>query len=215
MRYSSAEHWAALREEIVAMAVDHDKEPYGFEAEPTKARFTWDHPSACELGCLALENIPPWEDSLRTRPPVRGSKAYWNNAPDWARAAVLDICGRDDWVENVACRLEGSRWANCGMSRRTGRTYSSDDWQNSRIERPYVWQLPDEKTPADTPEWVRNDLRDQWWEGYHASPGKIWTGGQTRFSSRGVKAPCSQIVLADQNDLGRGPPMDLTLGLET
>lgn len=218
MDYDSEQLWQSLQPEIVATTISKSGGIRGHEREPTKiSAGRWSGGTYWSLSCLALENLPPWEKSLRLRPPVRGSKAYWDDAPDWAQASFIAPGEREYWTSNVEVFVRDDHWVYLsGKYEHTGRTYPSDHWQESKLIRPYVWQLPDENTPVDTPALARRSSSGIWELRHYASPGKCYKDGRTRYSSGGDKGVgFVQIVLADPNDPSRVPPMDLTLGLET
>ncbi len=215
MDYGSDRMWEDLDESIVATAVDVDGKPFGFPEEPTKGEDVWcDGGAFISLHCLALANIPPWEESLRTRPVVRGSDEYWANAPAWANWAVVMESGYDYWSESEPMQVDGDWWLQASAMVSARKDLSADNWRNSKIQRPYAWKPPDENTPADTPVFERDFVHQKWKASHTASSGRVWIDGCTSHTSA-TTIGRNQIVLADPNDPSRVPPTDLLVGLET
>lgn len=218
MDYGSDRMWEDLNPAIIATAVDENLEVHGYEAEPTKKERHWSselryYLPYYKLSALALENIPDdWEKSLRLRLPVRGSKAYWDDAPDWAKAAFINRLGDDHWTSNVDVYVRGHDWIDLGGHYiMTSQMYPTDDWKNSKILRPYAWQTPNQDTPVDTPAWRRGCSTDPWEPTNTAGGRDYWGSGRTSHTGD-YKLHAHQIVLADQNDLSRCPPLDFELG---
>ncbi len=214
MDYGSDRMWEDLDPAIVATAVDSDGVIYGYKTEPTKLPQAWAYGSMSHfLSCLALENIPPWEKSLRTRPVVRGSQAFWDGAPKWANWSAINSLGNMYWHEKEP-RAGVIGWELGGDISGHSRGHSTDNWRNSKIERPYAWKLPDENTPVDTKAWRRGCPDDPWKKANTAGGCYYWNEGRTWWTG-GCLRHANQIVLADEDDLSRVPPTDLKLGLET
>ena len=212
--YNGRELWRYLDPKIVAMVVDEHGVPHGYEKEPCQGRPGFiEGGEYHDLTCLGLTNIPPWKESRRTRPPVRGSEAYWAGAPDWAEWSTVNFYGYEYWHQREPHVVDDS-WLSRGRLRYASKGHSTDDWQNSKIQRPHVWQLQDENTPVDTRCYGRDHGDSPWVRGHSAELGKVWRYQKTRWVENEM-ITWKQIVLADPNDPSRVPPEGLTLGLET
>ena len=217
MNYGSAEHWAAMTEKIMAISVDKNRESYGSEEVPDKRDGAWrGGKHYYHLNCLSLENIPDdWTQTLRLRPVVRDSDAYWDAAPDWANWSVINSYGDEHWYEKEP-NAGRSGWQAGARRRLASNGHPTDDWQNSKIQRPYAWKLPDDDTPVDTRCYAKIVQASPWRPWLYAEPGHCFPDGRMTFSLDGhFLCSCEQIVLADPNNPGRVPPTDLMLGLET
>lgn len=83
-------------------------------------------------------------------------------------------------------------------------------WQESLIERPHEWQVPDESTPADAKVWVRSAVGP--WVKRHLAAvvhGKVfaWANGHTSWTNT-HQSQWDYCVLADPDAQDCEPPAD-------
>ncbi len=215
IKWNSPEFWAAMKWDHAA--VDKNGHVFSYYAKPIKADGEWTEVSDFYgLGALGLVGLPDnWEESRICRPAVRGSQAYWDDAPDWAQWVVITPSGYEYWLAsepNLVSNVLGWKFLDTHICSR--KNQPTDDWQNSKIERPYVWQLPDESTLVDTPCWRRGFPDDPWKKANIAGKHSYWADGRSEWTGN-CRRYGREIVLADRNNLTRVPPMDLKLGLKT
>jgi hypothetical protein len=147
----------------------------------------------------------------------RGSKEYWACLRKEIRWAIIDVDGDEYGLSKmpVQCngvwRFAGSVW---GINSLAVEDRNAVPWQESLIERPHEWQVPDESTPADAKVWVRS-RKASWLKRHFAAVvnGKFfaWANGHTSWTADWTADHQSQweyAVLADPDNHDREPPKD-------
>ena len=145
------------------------------------------------------------------------SPEFWNVLAPWVRyvtayggAAVC--CWENQPIKPYDIWLNaGGRYATASVPDIDPATIPP--WEESLIERPYVWQVPNETTPIDTPCLARDFVDNVWLRRYSAGFENgvtyCWDDGKTAWSSGGLdRSVWTFIVLADPNNPDRVPPAD-------
>ena len=147
----------------------------------------------------------------------RGSKEYWACLRKEIRWAIIDVYGDEYGLSKmpVQCngvwRFAGSVW---GINSLAVEDRNAVPWQESLIERPHEWQVPDADTPIDAKVLVRSRVT-RWLKRHFAAVvnGKFfaWANGGTSWNAD-HQIQWEYAVLADPDNPDREPPKDYVPG---